>query len=648
MTFTSPTITRSFAGDLELEDQAVPVSVAFHEGLVRLILGGETVGSWPHNEVEFVPDGSSFEIRAEGDSVRFYPYDRTAFTSFVRSSDDEPPTPAEPPHAESTPSPMEAADTPEPGPAPLDPPPLSSGQGRLLLEPDFLDDEDEEPASLLEPPDSPDELFAAGLTGQTTVPVPQFRSGLVHHDPPPVESHSVEDEAPPAEDPVSAPETEAEPPETIPAEPVEDETEITPTEGPTPPAGSVEPPETIPTEPVQNETEATPTGAADPLPAPVEPLEEPQSTVHPDTAIVGKSETQDSAAETSEPTGDERSGRVVPGMALLNRLRDNWSAQPAEDQASGDVAADDAAQEPSGIEPVGQDSDEADSISYQASSPTEAEDSADATPEPPTLESAEEEGAEPETTEPAGLAIPGMALFARIRQAWTEDDAAPAPGQVEEGDNTPRPLDDAENLRQWALVVAGGLVVLAVVGIVAWGVAAVIGGENPVAEEPTPSTEATADTRPVPEPDPTTTAAPTTTVAPENASAAQTFVDQWNTLATRYAYHLSISADRLPISTAPAPTVHLTYGEDGILRLSMAPKGGGSDRDLLLAMGMAVAWGDPGLSPEGRKDVLSALGVDVEDPHVADIGGELTRGEVTYRAVMENDVLRFEVVPERT
>lgn len=602
MTFTSPTITRSFAGDLELEDQTVPVSVAFHEGQVRLILGGETVGSWPLAEVEFLPEGSAFDIKAEGDSIRFLPYDRIAFSAFVAPPSEEP---ALPPHHSPEPDPPPSPAGPTDGP-PTDTtvddpqtPKLFSDQGRFNLEPDFLDVNEGEPTSLLEPPDSPDEMFAAGLSGPTGVPVPQFRSGLVSHDPAPVE-----EEAPtPPPEPDPAPEPDVESSEETPGQRIDFESDAQP-------SAEEQPPPAADSEPLEKEPEAMA-----PEPAPTEPAEQ---------------------ALEADSEGSSRLART--GLALLNRLRD--ASSPA--QTDGDQPEESVDQAPA-LDPSDPRSGEptpTDTITEESPQAAEVEAISDeaGAPEPSA-------GASTETAEPAQSRIPGMALLTSIREAWTATDSPVEPTDAEESDNTPEPLDDAENLRQWALVVAGGVVVLVVVGIVAWGVAAVIGGENPVAEEPAATSVATEATRAIPEPDPTTTAAPATTVTPENASAAQEFVGQWNNLATRYAYHLSISGDRLPISTAPAPTVHLTYDEDGILRLSMAPKGAGSDRDLLLAMGLAVAWGDPGLSPEDRKSVLSSLGVDVDDPQVADIGGELTRNGVTYRTSMENEVLRFEVIP---
>lgn len=171
-----------------------------------------------------------------------------------------------------------------------------------------------------------------------------------------------------------------------------------------------------------------------------------------------------------------------------------------------------------------------------------------------------------------------------------------------------------------------------------------LGSEDPLeaAVETTPTVPTTA----APLTTTTTTTPPATTISPENEAAASGFVESWNRLATQYAYHLSISADSLPISVAPAPTVHLTYDENGVLGLKMVPKGTGSDRDLLLAMGLAVAWGDPALSPEGRKEVLGAMGVDVDDPELEEMGGSVSRNGVSYEATVSEGLIEFRVAPE--
>ncbi|MFP3915935.1 MAG: hypothetical protein ACLFWM_13735, partial [Actinomycetota bacterium] len=213
-------------------------------------------------------------------------------------------------------------------------------------------------------------------------------------------------------------------------------------------------------------------------------------------------------------------------------------------------------------------------------------------------------------------------------------------------DDLPTPISDSENVRQWLLVGAGGLVLLAILGVVAWGLMSLLGGEPPAAASPSQpvatSAPALEPTAPPPTSPPATVSSPTT-VPPENAAAAAGFVSEWNGLASEYAYHLTISADSLPISTAPAPTVHLTYGPDDVLLLTMAPKGTGADRDILVAMGLAVAWADPDLSPEARKQLLGSMGIDVDDPQVADMGGSVERNGVAYSTSVTDGVIRFQV-----
>lgn len=256
----------------------------------------------------------------------------------------------------------------------------------------------------------------------------------------------------------------------------------------------------------------------------------------------------------------------------------------------------------------------------------------------------------------AGSAAGTPGRFAQlIRQAASQQPAPekpasppPPPATTEdvepEGDDVPEALTDEENLRQWGLVIGGAIVVLVILGVAVWGVISLVGGGDPATEE-------TVATTPTTEPPPLTTTTtspppPAPTVSPENAAAAAAFVDGWNAIASQYGYHhLIVAGESLPLSTAPVPAVHLVYDENGGLELSMAPKGTGADRDILVAMGIAVAWADPAISPEARRDVLGALGVDVDDPKVSDMGGELTRNGVAYSLEVVNDVIRFSVRP---
>lgn len=227
-------------------------------------------------------------------------------------------------------------------------------------------------------------------------------------------------------------------------------------------------------------------------------------------------------------------------------------------------------------------------------------------------------------------------LLARFKEAAASEGTV-----VTDDDDTPQALDESENLRQWTLLAAGAVVLLVVLAMVAWLVASLMGGDEASTATATPPVATTAPSPPTTVPP--TTAPPTLEASVESQAMAAAFVANWNSVAEQYAYHLSIGGDSLPISVAAAPTVQLGYDESGTLTLTMAPRGTGSDHDLLLAMGLAVAWADPGISPEGRKDLLSVLGVDVDSPQVADMGGEVSRNGVSYSLTQNDPVLRFVV-----
>lgn len=205
----------------------------------------------------------------------------------------------------------------------------------------------------------------------------------------------------------------------------------------------------------------------------------------------------------------------------------------------------------------------------------------------------------------------------------------------------PDAADDAENIRQWVVVVAGGLAAVVLLTIVVLGLSSILSSDE--APEEAPTTVAAAPAVVAPRLTTTTAAvAPPSSILTENT--AEGFVTDWNALASTYAFNLAITADSLPISTAAGPAIHLSY--DDSLTLDMTPQGSAADRDLLIAMGMAVAWAEPALDPEERKDVLSALGIDVANPDLVDVGGELTRGSIAYRASVIDAIIRFEVIPQ--
>ncbi len=551
MTSTTPPISHSFTGELALADEPVAVSVVFAEGSVRLLLGGDTVGTWPVSEVRFVPSESGYELHAEGDSLPFVPHDRDGFASFMSEGPPDPeagrpPLGAqeggdEPGHRHETAQPP-SADEVGPQAGPEDRNGFSDS-----LEPEFVEPE-EERASPLAPDDEADEFFAAGLNRPGTEPPPyHLRSPLLQ--PPPTTNDGVDTPDPAPGDAFAAPNAGDEKPTT-------DNGGAGPRffideQSPSPPNGNGNRP------PAPEPNSPGPTGGYAPEPVP---------SLH---------------------------GDPPPGVD------DDVTGPFDQEERFDDHPADGAAE----VETTGVDS-----------------------------------------ARPGRIArlLQGMA-----RSGETEDEADTiGVGGTDADDEKPQPLDDAENLRQWGLVAAGGLVIMAVAVMVIWGVASILGKGNGDVEENAPvTTVATVPQEQAAAPEPTTPPVVPTSASPESVAAAAAFVESWNSLASEYANHLSISAESLPIATAPEPTIHLTYDHDGILRLKMAPKGNGRDRNILLSMGLAIAWADPDISPEGRKALLADLGVDVDDPVLGDMGGELTRGGVTYRASVDETILSFEVDP---
>jgi hypothetical protein len=587
------TIDRSFTGTLDVEDQAVSATIRFVGDGVSLLVGGDAVGTWDRHEVDFVPEGSSYVLRAEGDSIRFNPDDLGKFESFLVGSLE---TPGQPDSQNGEPvSPDRVGFTPPPPiPAPVEqqaslgfdtppePDPEVMPSQKTLFSDDALDEpisdlspsfdvEEDDPEPAISWDSVPDELYAAGLSGGTgDFSPPPFRSAMTPQ--PEIESQ-------PSEDPEAVDEG--------------DRLDQAATE------------------------------------APVEP--EPQAPPAPEGPAHGFPE----EAAPSPPTEPAAAAPDASAIAEETDLPGSIPAPPEPDPLP-DPAPAEAADSRLSHTPAPATEDEPDL--HDSSAEVEAESSDDAETTPATRLAGRGAGI-------AGFTRNVIDAF-RDRPATDGTESTETADEREEGDITPEPIDDRENLRQWGLVVAGGLVLLALIAMVTWGLTSMLGGDEPLpaADATIPTTAATtaatvATTTP-------TTTPPLTTISPENQAAAAGFVESWNRLATQYAYHLSISADSLPISVAPAPTVHLTYDESGVLGLKMAPKGTGSDRDLLLAMGLAVAWGDPSLSPEGRKEVLGAMGVDVDDPELQEMGGSLSRNGVSYDAAVSDGLIEFRVAPE--
>jgi hypothetical protein len=639
VTSISPTINRSFTGNLEIDGQPVPATVQVTDGGVSLVVGGDIVGTWATDEIEFAGIGQGYELRAEGDAIKFLPDGPEEFGAFVSGRPTEPapdPSPAisQPPDPSPTaPSPPAGTETPDPG-HPEPPDPVGMGGATDLdvdrpLEPSLpFDDEDDRPDLGLPFDDEDDRSDLSGLFGSDEeAEKPSDLTPSFGQD----EDESVSDLAPSfGRDEAPEPEITW---ETNPDEEFAAGFNGTPTDMAPPPFRSAF---TAPSEPPVDAADATweiPARTAEPAPA-QSPAHEERSRPEP--------EVTDETVDT--PEGEERTRvweSVDHGWDTPVEQANPTREVPAVPTASTDESPAKTPALADEIAPLGEEPESAPDVPV-ASALEEEPSAVAAEPED------EPDSAGPSTAARAVTAARGLIAGLRERRQspdTEESDETPIPTPAH--DDTPQPIDDGENLRQWGLVVAGAAVLLVLVGIVTWGLASMLGGDDPleVDAEPPPTTAAVAAPAPTVEATTTTTVAPPTTVSPENEAAAEQFVGIWNNFATKYAYHLSISADSVPISVAPAPTVHLTYDEAGVLRLNMVPKGTGSDRDILLAMGLAVAWGDPTLSPEARKEVLGAMGVNVDDPQLGEMGGTLTRNGVSYDARVVDGLIQFEVAP---
>ena len=596
-----PTIT-SFTGAVDLSGQAVPVQLSFTDRSASLVVGGEEIGTWELDDVEFEDTGTDgFVISAEGDAIVFTPDQPDTFRRHL----------GEPAHDSSS-RPADTGDegieeegvsfdVPErqhldalfPGTSSDDPLPDEDGPfaddpftddahsddapdvGAGPLDSLSFDEPEDDGRPLIEPEDRADEYFAAGVL-------------------PPTESGHID------------------------RAPIPDQSAMT--------------------------------------------LEPSEATV----AVDGEEAVEEDPADHGQTDPTHRVSSEGPDEAQ-ERLENPSTA--AADSAESLVATSPGEESPSDAE--------------QAPSISELSIAGRPIPVEPSVARDDEAGAEAGGDAPTGLSRLGR--FARRRRTDTTGEAPDPPSNDDpwaraasnqNGDNdiddTPAgrislakrlagadPTSDAENLRQWVLVAGGGVMGLVLIGGIAWGVITLLGGEDPAgAAEPVPTTEAPATTAPTTTaPPPSTTsgdtsgvATPTSVAAVPDASAAAdaaTFVSAWNQLATKYAYGLAIGdgPDTLPVSASVSETIAIRYGADRVLTLSAAPQGDGADRDILVAMGMAVAWADPSIPPEGRADLLGSLGVDVDDPQITDMGGTISRGSVTYELQIVDGLIRFTVGP---
>jgi hypothetical protein len=162
----------------------------------------------------------------------------------------------------------------------------------------------------------------------------------------------------------------------------------------------------------------------------------------------------------------------------------------------------------------------------------------------------------------------------------------------------------------------------------------------------------------------TTTAAPTTTVPPTApAVTAGVFeltpaeaVGQWDAVATELGTGLIATA-----VTIEEGTFSFNVGNVVVIRGTAEPAGrvtsieflgdpGGSvadDRAVLTALGLTVALIEPTFPPQWRRDLLEAMGLDVDQPVLAGLDGSLTHEGTAYAIRWDGELERlvFEASP---
>jgi hypothetical protein len=645
-------VTRSFTGDVHLEDQPVAVSVGFSEGTLHLRLGGDTVGAWPAAQVEFLPlsDGG-YELRADGDSIPFRPHQPTAFAAFLRDkfgdgTETDPTSPSPEPQAELPADPGPAAvsgdGAPEPAsswsepfetpaatevePAePATPDPVSPEStpfnawtteptADTALTPSFLADEaepiqdvsdlafwgdmspdalglgeTEEPEPLITWEPQTDESYAAGLGGGPTegftLPLAPGRNAPAVESPDP--DHEVDTprwhqpETPSFDHAAGAGDVDIEEPEQHQPEPaVFDDVHV----------GAE----------VDADTRRWPPTDPETPPSPAHPSWSPLSDTSMADPVIPETPAELTGARYDETTFQENDAPPAAPTSPVDLPEDGPAPLPPEPETVKDYLLDDIA---------------------FTSETSRAEDPIDA-----------------EASEPSGRKFNLGQFRARLgeRKAPEESGGEAAGAGFFKTDSA----DDAENLRQWVVVVAAGLAIVVLLVLIVLGLSAVFSSdEAPETPETTAATTAPGVTAPGVEVTTTTTrvSSGSSIVQPTDG-----FVDSWNALASAYALNLAIEAEGTPVSAQAGPFIHVTY-DNGALTLDMSPQGNGNDRDLLIAMGMAVAFAEPELSPEERKEVLSVLGIDVTNPDLSEVGGEIARGPVSYRATVVDGIIRLRV-----
>lgn len=201
---------------------------------------------------------------------------------------------------------------------------------------------------------------------------------------------------------------------------------------------------------------------------------------------------------------------------------------------------------------------------------------------------------------------------------------------------------EKQNRRQWLIVGVGATLVAGLAVAMGFALAG-LSGRTAAREVPS-----VASVPPTAQAPPVTAPSTTTTTVTVPASPGAGFVASWNALAATYAPGLAVEGDTLPLDTDLTPVLRLRAEPSGALLITAAPSGEPSDREILIAFGMAVAWAEPELEPDGRARVLETLGIDVDQPNLLSVGAETQRSGLTYRAEVAEGIVRFSIEPGAT
>lgn len=140
----------------------------------------------------------------------------------------------------------------------------------------------------------------------------------------------------------------------------------------------------------------------------------------------------------------------------------------------------------------------------------------------------------------------------------------------------------------------------------------------------------------------TTVAQAPTTLAPLAvdifSNAPPVFASEWNSKAEELGVPVPIRG-RLPtgrfeVSLTPRLILQGTTDDGGNLAslvMSADPRGDASEDQLIMAAwGLAIAVSEPELDPKSRRQLLFELGLDLDNPGLEGLDGELERGDLRY------------------